>query len=129
MFRVATTTARRYTRPVVRSWRDADGRVSSSVGTFIVLNDAGWVATSAHLFGSLATPPPPDAASRGDPASRTGSGGASARPTARSWWWSRDGIRLVERTIVAEADLAIGRLDPFPADLVDAFPVFLDVSC
>lgn len=51
MFRTATTTARRYTRPVVVSWRDAGGRVGSSVGTFVVLNDAGWVATSAHLFG------------------------------------------------------------------------------
>ena len=133
MFRDATRLARGYTRPVVASWRDASGRVGSSVGSFVVLNEAGWIVTSAHVFDAPARPAPEgsEAAQAMDTAS-PGDRSDASRPaphdriTARSWWWGRDGVALVDRTIVAEADLAVGRLDPFPPDLVQGVPVFLD---
>ena len=107
MFRAATALARTFTRPVVVSFRERDGRVGSSVGTYVVVNDAGWIVTTAHML---------DVAGRAAP----------DKVTAVSRWWSRDGVRLVDVQVLPEVDLAVGRLDPFPAGFVDGYPVFKD---
>ena len=54
--------------------------------------------------------------------------GAMKPEAAIAWqtWWGRDGMRAVDVVGVPDADLMLGRLDPFPADLVQSFPRFKD---
>jgi Trypsin-like peptidase domain len=114
MFRVATALARTFTRPVVVSFRERGGRVGSGVGTYVVANDAGWIVTSAHIF---------EVATR---AARARAGTGQDQVIAHSLWWGRDGVGLVDLKVLPEVDLAVGRLEPFPAGFVDGYPVFKD---
>lgn len=49
MFANAYEITRQFTRPVVLSQRLADGRVTCGIGSFIVVNADGWIATAAHI--------------------------------------------------------------------------------
>ena len=105
MFREATARARMFTRPVVVSFREPDGRVGTSVGTYVVVNDAGWVVTTAHVL---------DVAGQAAP----------GRVTAASHWWSRDGVRLVDAHVLPELDLAVSTWSHSRRDWLDGYPVF-----
>lgn len=50
MFVTAVEKAAGFTRPVIVSWRTAGGRVTSSLGAFVLLNAEGWFATAGHMF-------------------------------------------------------------------------------
>jgi hypothetical protein len=59
----------------------------------------------------------------------------SRLPTNPKWvtnvtfWWGRDGIRLREVRLLPEADLAVGRLEPFDPGTFRPFPVVKDPAC
>jgi hypothetical protein len=46
--------------------------------------------------------------------------------TELSYWWSVDGIALADITVVPAADIAVGRLDPYPAAMVARYPRIKD---
>lgn len=50
MFTGAIQQAAQYTWPIFIAMRLFDGRLASSVGSCIVLNDEGWVLTAAHVM-------------------------------------------------------------------------------
>ena len=52
MFANAYEIARKFTMPVIISLRYYSGKVNCSCGAFIVLNDEGWILTTAHIFNS-----------------------------------------------------------------------------
>jgi hypothetical protein len=53
VFRHAYELASEFTVPVVVSQRFHDGSVTCLVGTAVVLNDAGWLLTAAHMLWPL----------------------------------------------------------------------------
>ncbi|MCI0583178.1 MAG: serine protease [Chloroflexi bacterium] len=147
MFATANRLARRFTFPMIVSTRTWKGSVDTSVGAFVVLNRDGWIATTAHAFGlvSKAQADAPKVASlssriaahRAD-ASKTPEGlaneiAALERDADPGWitnvstWYGRDGVMLRDVRVVPATDIAIGRLDHAPADLVAA-PAVLNSS-
>src|SRR5450631_296262 len=50
MFRKANAATRNFTWPIVLSTRNVSGVCSSSIATFVVINDGGWVVTAAHVL-------------------------------------------------------------------------------
>lgn len=50
MFAKAIKLATEYTRPVIISARFSDNSVKSAVGSFVILNEEGWIITAGHLF-------------------------------------------------------------------------------
>jgi len=52
MFRDAYEIARKYTHPLVVTLRFFDKTIEGGLGSFIILNDDGWLMTAAHNFGA-----------------------------------------------------------------------------
>ena len=50
MFSKAYELASQYTHPVIVSMRFFDKTVESGLGSFVVLNDDGWIITAAHIL-------------------------------------------------------------------------------
>jgi hypothetical protein len=50
MFAKSVALAGQYTRPVVISSRLENKEVTAGLATFVVINDAGWIMTAAHVF-------------------------------------------------------------------------------
>jgi hypothetical protein len=50
MFSKAVESAMKYTKPIVVSTRTIDGRVDSSCGAYVIINEDGWIITAAHIF-------------------------------------------------------------------------------
>jgi hypothetical protein len=55
MFRNAIAIAQQYTQPVVLSRRAANGKCSSNIGSFVIINDDGWILTAGYII-SIAVP-------------------------------------------------------------------------
>ena len=143
MFASANSLARRFTYPMIVSTRHWKGSVETSVGAFVVLNRDGWIVTTAHAFGLVAKAqadaPKVAGLSAGITALRADtsmSPAKLAREMARleggadpdwitnvSTWCGRDGVALRDVQVTPAADIALGRLDPMPADMLTAIPV------
>jgi hypothetical protein len=50
MFQKALQIAAEFTVPIVVSRRAVNGRCSSSIGSAVIVNDEGWIATAAHVL-------------------------------------------------------------------------------
>ena len=53
MFADAYELVSQFTRPVAVSRRAWNGKCSGGIGTFIVLNDDGWLLTAGHLIDQM----------------------------------------------------------------------------
>lgn len=54
MFRIAYDVAKDFTFPVIISTRSVDGKtLSGSIGSFVVVNDEGWIVTCWHVADAL----------------------------------------------------------------------------
>jgi hypothetical protein len=51
MFKKAYNIANQYTKPMIVAMKYFDDTVESGLGSFIILNDEGWLLTAAHNFG------------------------------------------------------------------------------
>jgi len=145
MFANAYGLARRFTLPVIISTRFYDGSVSSGCGAFIVVNHEGWIVTVAHLWQShhaaqahareieefekrnaeidtdvSLTPKEKDAKK------------TALRPNPKwitdisFWWGCWGGVVLNDVRSLPEADLVVGRIEPFDPTRVSHYPVFND---
>jgi hypothetical protein len=52
MFVTAVERASKFTGPVVISSRTVGGKVTSGCGSFVIVNDEGWIVTAAHIFNA-----------------------------------------------------------------------------
>ncbi|MFA5417220.1 MAG: serine protease [Bacteroidales bacterium] len=50
MFSKAYDLASKYTHPVIVSMRFFNGEVKSGLGSFVIINDDGWILTAAHIL-------------------------------------------------------------------------------
>ena len=53
MFQEAIKKAQEYIRPVVICFRREDNSTASMVGSFILLNEEGWILTAYHIVNAM----------------------------------------------------------------------------
>ncbi len=142
MFARAFRLAVRFTRPVISLRRRFDGTTEAGCGACVVINDEGWIVTAAHLFRShdesilhageiadhyrriaeIQRDPRPSPEERRRKVFRL-----PTNPrwiTHHSFWWGGDDIRIRDVSRLPEADLAVGRLEPFVPGLPEIYPAF-----
>jgi len=131
-------------QPVIISMRFYDKSVGCIGGNFVILNDEGWIITVAHLFESfwalkkhkkeIAEFESHLQAIQEDLRLTTKQRtkklrGIKANPrwiTNHSFWWGRDGVSLEDVKFLPEADLVVGRLEPFDPTFVKTYPTIKD---
>ena len=133
MFAKACQKAYRFTRPLIVNTRSVDGTVSSSLGTFFVVNPEGWVLTAGHLFDSYMQFRQDQTKIKGveeiNAKAPAGTEKVKLDPkwlTNHSFWWGWDGVRLADVYVNREIDVCLGRLEGFKPDMVSEYPVFRD---
>ncbi|MBI5561126.1 MAG: trypsin-like peptidase domain-containing protein [Deltaproteobacteria bacterium] len=141
MFSKAVEKVERFIRPVVISKRYYSGEVETNGGTITVVNKEGWFLSAAHLFEVVPlfkkhTQEAAEQTAKIEELRKedTKSGRRELkrlRPnpgwiTVYSIWTGKDDQKIVDMNVVPEADILIGRLEPFdPADVAE-YPVFKD---
>lgn len=147
MFRKAYAIASQYTWPVVLSRKAVAGQCSANIGTFVTINDEGWILTAAHIVGhfqKLADGAAMARASEAEMAKIEADASLDtkarkqrirqvARPAKNdtdrcSAWWGRDECRIVFAAVNVATDLAVARLAPFDPTWVATYPTFKDPS-
>jgi len=130
MFGDACEKAMKFTRPVIMSTRQYDGTVNSSCGTFIVLNDDGWILTAGHIFDSfMAYQENSKKIKEIEEQNSRGTSRIRIDPkwlTNHSFWWGWDGVRLNDVFVDRKIDIAVGRLEPFDRKWISEYPVMKD---
>jgi hypothetical protein len=144
MFSKAYQIAKDFTRPVTLAWRTANDTVNAGLATFIVVNKEGWIITAAHILDIGNTRIKHETEIKEYEAKRAAiTADASLSKSQRqkqnsrliwnpewitnnSLWWCHDGAILAELHVDAAADIAIARLDNFPATSLVRFPKFND---
>jgi len=144
MFAAACATAKEFTRQVTISSRRHDGTCKASIGSFVVINDEGWVITAFHIICKIRNleiernaylanearrqlirdNPDLEDAERERQLEYTVS--APNAVTNFSVDWGGVGIELGSFKALPEADLAVGRLTEFDAKSVSDYPKFKD---
>ena len=141
MFAKACERVYKFTRPLIISTRTVDGTVSSSCGTFIIINPEGWILTAGHLFDSFVKYQQDmkkikeveeinaRKASMAVPGAMTLPDTIQRDPkwiTNHSFWWGGDGLRITSVYVNREIDIALAKLDGFRPDMVQEYPIFRD---
>ena len=141
MFAKACERVYKFTRPLIISTRTVDGTVSSSCGTFIIINPEGWILTAGHLFDSFVKYQQDmkkikeveeinaRKASMTVPGAMTLPDTIQLDPkwiTNHSFWWGGDGLRITSVYVNREIDIALAKLDGFRPDMVQEYPIFRD---
>lgn len=141
MFAKACERVYKFTRPLIISTRTIDGTVSSSCGTFIIINPEGWILTAGHLFDSFVKYQQDmkkikeveeinaRKASMAVPGAMTLPDTIQLDPkwiTNHSFWWGGDGLRITSVYVNREIDIALAKLDGFRPDMVQEYPIFRD---
>ncbi len=147
MFRKAYPLASGFTWPVVLSRRTLEGQCYSAIGSLVVINDEGWIATAHHiveLFQQMIAEKDAVDKFQADRAAIENDGTIDAREKKRrlkkidhvprthaqkcSAWWGRDGVVCTTITSVPLIDLAVGKLEPFDPTWIPTYPVIKDPS-
>ncbi len=153
MFRASLAIAGQFTFPVIVSRRTVKGDCSSSIGTFVVVNDQGWIVTAGHMLRQLfdlqkevvavashsstkQTIENDKSIDRAEKKRRLQSLKAPAQTDTKncSAWWHFPGAQLKDFTFVSPmlngfgdlADIGVGRLEPFDPSWVQGYPLFKD---
>ena len=144
MFAKAYSLVKEFMKPVIISMRFYDSSVSCNAGNFIILNDEGWIATVAHLFDSsrafqrhkkeIAEFERLAKAIREDQSLTAKQRNKRLRSlksnprwiTNHSFWWGKDEVSLKDVKVLREADLVVGRIEPFESTFVKAYPTIKD---
>lgn len=124
MFRNACTIARQFTRPVILCRQAASLECSSGIGSFVVVNDEGWIVTAGHIIEQLEKLVDEEQ----DTQSKIGAGEAvpdeaTLRASAH-WGWPECTLTQIYRHPLI--DLAVGKLEPFDQSWITTYPVIKD---
>jgi hypothetical protein len=145
MFAKACRKAWDFTRPVVMFMQCVDGKCRTSVGSYVVVNREGWFLSAWHLYTLMtdlnATVTNIETyhqqveavtndrrLSHGDRKRALKHLKAPPGSAAVKWapWWTNHGIRVVDIAGIPDADIMLGRLDPFDPATVPSYPSFKD---
>jgi hypothetical protein len=53
MFSKACALAKEFTKPIIISSRQANGNCNAGIGSYVVINDEGWIVTAYHIIDSI----------------------------------------------------------------------------
>jgi hypothetical protein len=141
MFAQAYQIASGYTYPVVSTQKHLSGEVSSSLGSFVVLNPEGWIFSVAHILSDFQAfmnhkaeleayerrKDEIEASTRLSAKQKRNRANRLNRDaewiTHQSYWWGRDDWHVVDITANTEADIFIGRIEDFDPGSVSNYPV------
>ncbi len=144
MFGESIEKASQFTHPVIISTRSFNKAVNCGCGAFIVLNNEGWIITVAHLWQSFQqmltdknelkiyheqADKIEQNSSLKENIKKKKIGKLKSNPnwiTNHSFWWGKDLHRLIDVKILQEADLAIGKLEPFDPTWIKIYPTIKD---
>lgn len=141
MFSTANEYAMKYTDPVITYAKTINDEVWYSNGAFVILNDEGWVLTVFHLwdFWNKFLQDEPyiqnyyqqinqiqqnNLLSKADKKKKLSK--INKDPswlTNTSFWWGADDRKLLDVVALEEADLVLGRLEPFYPNADMCYPV------
>ena len=143
MFSTAYKLASEYTNPVITSLRFSDNSTESSIGSFVVLNNEGWILTAGHLINSFAgfkkhQEEIKDLAEqlkaieldktllnqqkRKKISKLKKSFARQKRIINHSFWWGADGIIIDNITVNFDIDLAIGKIRNYNPEMLKNYP-------
>lgn len=146
MFAYAYEQASEFTQPLVISIRYFDDTVKCGLGSFVILNSDGWIATAAHLLETkiaLQQHSKEIAIYKEQVLSIEQNQNLTAKQkhkrishlksnpkwiTNQSFWWSNDVGRIQEVKVLQEADLAICRIEPFDPKAISTYPTLKNPS-
>ncbi len=147
MFRKAIAEGMKFTRPVVISRQLVDGECVTNVGSYVVVNDTGHIATAWHIIAMCKDYQAQADAYRKHMADVDRiNADTSINPNQKrrelhnlgklkpksvknfSVWWGVDGMDLEWSRGLPTIDLALGKLTNFDPKLVPAYPKFKDPS-
>jgi hypothetical protein len=129
MFRDAYEQACQFTFPVIDYFLTGDGKCGAGVAAFVVINPDGWIVTAAHVLKQSLTLAQSDGDARGkERLKRLSANGQFNKKAVRraATSWNFPGSRIVDISILDEADLAVARLEPFDPIWVSTYPTFKD---
>lgn len=142
MFRQAMAIARQFTLPVIISHRTANGKCSSGIASFVVINNDGWILTAGHVFQQFAElqtqrnearqlEVQKTAIQESDESSNQKKKKLNMLPRLKpdhtvdcSAWWG--GWKVKQAQVVQSADIALARLEGFDPSKIQGYPVFKD---
>jgi hypothetical protein len=142
MFVAAVELASKFTGPVVISSRTVGGKVTSGCGSFVIVNDEGWILTAAHIFNADRVLTEQQKAhteyleKRKEIEERTDLNINKKRKLISrlnfsddwlsnvSFWWGQDGLSCKQVHMNLLADIAITKLENFKAAPNATFPKF-----
>lgn len=131
-----------YTLPVVVSRKSLNGKIECSCGTFIILNDEGWILTAAHMLETIEKYNQDRAEmdqyekkvkkielnSGLEPKQKNKKIKKLPRNpewvTKFSYWWGNDLFDVSEFTYDIGRDIAIGKIESFDGGSIANYPVF-----
>jgi trypsin-like peptidase len=140
MFSKAYELARQYTHPVIVSMRFFDKSVESGLGSFIILNDEGWIVTAAHILDSAFAHKQHVQELKvyndqvdGIKNNKKLNSKLKTRQFKRlkpnnkwitnfSFWWGHDIFKINHFEILRENDLAIGKIENYDKKFQKIYP-------
>ncbi len=143
MFSEAIQKIEGFIRPTIICKRTENGEVSAEGATIIIINKEGWFLGATHKFEVIPllkrhrqeketmASNRKNFESMNTPTAKKELEKLKPDPnwlTASSIWPGTDGQKIVDLDVIPEADLLLGRLDPFDASTVTNYPVFKDPS-
>jgi hypothetical protein len=145
MFQKAYAKARHFTKPVVISTRTVGGKARSDVGSYVVLNQDGWILTAFHVLGACVSLVGSTAkvqacrtavaATKSDKALTPKAKKAKLRELGEpkadeiehyASWWGENGVTVGQVAGIPEVDIAVGRLSKFDPASVAVYPEIKD---
>src|SRR6266576_2742251 len=142
MFSKALQSVEKYTMPVISSSRLFNGSIQSGCGTFIVLNQDGWILTAAHIAQQIVIfhqhqkeldeYQTARTKTLNDPTLRRKLRKNQLRnlkpnplwATHEAFMWGWPTCNIQEFKINTYCDLAAGKLEPFDSKWVESYPIF-----
>ena len=143
MFSKAYETASGFTNPVISSVRFSDNAVESSLGSFVILNEEGWIITAGHILNSFAgyqnhkkeismhrdeikaiqnNPSLLETQKQKKIKELKKTFEKQRRIINHSFWWGRDNLKVETFHVNFDIDLAIGKLNALPENLLKEYP-------
>jgi hypothetical protein len=125
MFAEAYKIATQYTFPLIISNRFYDGTVESGLGSFVIINEEGWVVTAAHVLQGLQMYKEHQA--QLNHFQTNTDAGLTPNPKwilNHSMWFGADYHRINEFHVLQESDLAIGKIENYNPSFVKNYPIF-----
>lgn len=132
-----------FIKPTIICKRMENGKISAEGATIIIINKEGWFLGATHKFEVIPLLKKhrqeketmannrKNFESMNTPTAKKELEKLVPDPhwiTASSIWPGTDGQKIVDLDVIPEADLLLGRLDPFDPSTVTNYPVFKDPS-